>query len=373
MSSPWVELIPPQSQVDVSGPGFSEYQWQALFACQIGVPIHHDWSSLKWGFNAATLFDEAMKRQNLFLGSQHGFNNELRIESPNRRTLAFRYINVPDEGLLLILLGKIYGRSKEDATESALAYFRELKGTFPYDYKLSAADSRNQFCRFSAWDIFDENVDFVDIVHIKRDETPILINQKSPFLQGFWQSSTRAHEQIWRSLVAMPNPVLVNITLRPTVIYENELQLLRNSIDEIAGLQIPSLNQKVLKVYKEWNENLVDRRQDPWQRFFYLQVHLVSTKKIDENLIRSVGASLTLNSERPSQPGYQVRHADSDEKEEWGRKIRNLDIVFSASHLPAPRLSEVADLNEVFDAIRIPYSPPGNDLLGIKYLPIMNE
>jgi hypothetical protein len=344
-----------------------------LFACQIGVPNHHDWASLKWGFNAAALFDEAMKRQNLFLGSQHGINNELQVESPDRRTLAFRYINVPEEGLLLALLGKIYAHTEEDAKESALTYFRELRATFPYDYILLAADSRDQFCRFSAWDIFEEKADLVNIVQIRRLEMPILINQKSPFLQGLWQSSARAHEQIWRSLAALPNPVLMNATLRSTVIYDNELQLLRNGADEVAGLKNSSVNHKILKVYKEWNENLVDRRQDPWQKFFYLQIHLASTRKIDENLIRSVGASITLNSDGPSQPGYQVRFAALDEKEEWGRKIRNLDIVFSASRLPAPRLSEVADLSEVFDAIRIPYSPPGNDLLGIKYLPIKNE
>lgn len=373
MSGLWIEFIPPQRQVDIAGPGFSEYQWQALFACQIGVPNHHDWSGLRWGFNAATLFDETMSRQNLFLETQHGINNELNIESPDRRTLAFRYINVPDEGLLLVMLGKVYAHSREEANESALAYFRELKATFPYDYTLSVADSQDQFRKISAWDIFSAKTDLVNIALIKRCEMPILINQKSPFLQGLWRSGVRAHEQIWRSLAALSYPVLVNTTLRSTVIYDNELQLLQKSADEIAGLQISSNNQKVIKAYKEWNDNFVNRRQDPWQKFFYLQIHLAAINKLDENLIRSVGSSLALNSDRQSQPGYQVRFATSEEKEEWARKIRDLDIVFSASSLPAPRLSEIADLSEVFAVIRIPYSPPGNDLLGMKYLPIKNE
>lgn len=373
MSGPWIELVPPQSQADIPGPGFSEYQWQALFACQIAVPKHQDWIHLRWGLNAAPLFEEAMKRQNLFLESQHGFHNELQTESPDRRTLAFRYINVPDEGLLLVLLGKIYANSEENANENALTYFRELKATFPYDYALSAADSRDQFCRLSGWDVIAAGPDLVNIVQIKRRETPILINQKSPFLSGLWRSSPRAHEQIWRSLAALPYPVMLNSTLRPTVMYQNELQLLRNEADQISGLDVTSLDPRTRNVYKEWNTNLVNRRHDPWQKFFYLQIHLVSTHKIDEHLIRSVGASLTLNSDGAPRPGYQVRLAAPNETDDWGRKIRNLDIIFSESYLPVMRLSEMADLLEVFDTIRIPYSPPGSDSLNMKYLPIGNE
>jgi hypothetical protein len=248
-----------------------------------------------------------------------------------------------------------------------------LKATFPYDYKLLVADSRDQFQRFSAWNIFTEDANLVNIVQIKRPEIPILIGQKSPILQGLWQSSPRAHEQIWRSLVALPNYVLVNMMLRSTVIYDSEHQLLLDSAEEISRLQTSSSRQKPVNVYKEWSEKFVNRRQDPWQKFFYLQIHLVSTQKIDENLIRSAGASLTLKSDGSSLPGYQVRSATLDEQGEWARKIRNLDLVFPKTYLPAPRLSEVADLSEVIDTVRIPYSPPGGDLLGIRYLPIKKD
>lgn len=367
MHAPWIELIPPNNKIDLTGPGFSDYQWQALFACQIGVPKHNDWAKLRWGFNAAALFDEAMKRQNLFLESRHGINNELRIENPSRQTLAFRYINLPGEGLLLVMLGKVYARSKEDAEKDALAYCRGLRATFPYDYTLLPADSKDEFRRLSGWEILGQDGDHLNIARIRRCEIPIQLNQKSPFLQGLWHSSAHAHEQIWRLIATLPGPVLMNTTLRPTVIYDNELQFLWKSTTEIADLEIPLLNPKALKTYKEWNENFANRRQDPWQKFFYLQVHLVSTQEIDENLIRGVGVALTLSSDQQSLPSYQVKFPTSDEKQEWGRKIRNLDVVFSGSYLPVPRLSEVADMSEVFGAIRIPYSPPVDGLPEVKF------
>ena len=283
MHAPWIELIPPQDKIDLTGPGFSDYQWQALFACQIGVPKHNDWAKLRWGFNAAALFDEAMKRQNLFLESRHGINNELRIENPSRQTITFRYINLPGEGLLLVILGKVYARSKEDAEKDALAYCRELKATFPYDYTLLPADSKDEFRRLSGWEILAQNEDRLNIAQIKRCEIPILLNQKSPFLQGFWQSkNAHIHEQIWRLMAALPYHAIVNTMLCPTVIYYNELQFLWKSAKEIADLQAPSLDHRALKFYQEWNENFVNRRQDPWQKFFYLQIHLASTQEIDE-------------------------------------------------------------------------------------------
>lgn len=60
MNIPWLELIPPQGQEELSGPNFSDYLWQVLFAFQIEVPEHKAWTNLRWGFNAEALFGEAM-------------------------------------------------------------------------------------------------------------------------------------------------------------------------------------------------------------------------------------------------------------------------------------------------------------------------
>src|SRR6476661_2739236 len=121
MDAPWIQVEQYQDEENQSGPDFSEYVWQALFACQVGIRPHQEWVKLKWGFNASALFDEALERQRVFLESQHGLRNESWTEHPNHRTLAIRYVNHPGEGLIVTVLGKIHARTKEECIESAIA------------------------------------------------------------------------------------------------------------------------------------------------------------------------------------------------------------------------------------------------------------
>ncbi len=351
MDIPWIRVEQYQDEEDQSGPDFSEYVWQALFACQVVISSHEEWAKLKWGFNAAALFDEALERQRLFLESQYVNRNEFRTEHPNHRTLAFRYINRPGEGLGLTIVGKIHARTKENAIENAAALYRGLKTTFPYDYTLTPARSEAEFLQMSGWDILDHNGDLCALAQIKRSEIPILAGQRSPFLQGFWQSNARAHEQIWRSLAASVNPLLMNIFLRSTILYPKELEKLSKIASDISEIEAdPAM--------KSWNELYTKRRLTPYKKFFYLQIHLASTQKIDENLFQIVGTTLTLKDDKHPSPGYQVILSEPDEQVNWWKKIRNLDRIFSISQLPVPRLADVADLDEVFAAVRFPYSPP---------------
>lgn len=369
MNTPWIELTEYQDQENLAGPGFVEYIWQALFACQVGIPTHQEWVKLKWGFNASALFDETLERQRLFLESQHTIQNELGTEDADHRTLAFRYINRPGEGLLVAIIGKIHGRTREEGMEKALAFYLELKATFPYDYILVPALTEDEFIRFSGGDILDEGRDEYDLAQVKRFEVPIHLNQNSSILQGLWQSSPRAHEQIWRSLAASPYPLLLNMAVRCTVLYEKERERLLKCANEISTLKPDgSLNQKTLSMLKKWNNAYTERRLTPWKKFFYLQVHLASIRKIDENLFRIVSTALVLSKEGHAQPGYQVISPKFDEGLTWRKKLRNLDFIFSGSYLPIPRLAEVADLEEVFAVLRLPYSPPENGLPNMNFV-----
>ena len=367
MSTPWIELDQYQDQEDFAGPGFSEYAWQALFACQVGVRSHQEWVKLKWGWNASALFDETLERQRLFLESQYAIRNELGTENPDHRTLAFRYINRPGEGLLVAALGKIHARTQADAMEHALAFYRELKSTFPYDYTLAPALSREEFLQISGRDILDDSGDQFDLAQIKRFEVPIQLDRNSPVLQGLWQSGPRAHEQIWRALAASPHPLLLNASLRCTVLYEKERERLFKSAEEISKMRSDLLNQKTFSELKHWNETYVERRLAVWNKFFYLQVHLASTRKLDENLFRIAGTSLALSRDSQSPPGHQVVSPKLHEGPQWRKKLRNLDLIFSGSYLPVPRLAEVADLDEVFAVMRLPYSPPENGFPDVNF------
>jgi hypothetical protein len=359
MDTPWIVLDRYQDQEDTAGPGFPDYVWQARFACQVEIRSHQDWVKLKWGFNASALFDETLERQKLFLESQYAIKRELETENADHRTLALRYINRPGEGLLLAVLGKIHARTEPEAREAALAFYRELKSTFPYDYALVPACSAEEFSRISGLDLLEESNKQSDLAQIKRFEVPIYLGQSSPVLQGLWQSAPRAHEQVWRSLAASVQPLLLNISLRGTVLYENERQRLLECAEEIANVTSHNLiNSKTLSAYQRWNGTYIERRLAPWKKFFYLQIHLASSQKIDENIFRIIGTSLTWNTDGSSLPGYRVIAPRRAEEPLWQRKLRNLDVIFSGGYLPVPRLAEMADMEEVFAVMRLPYSPP---------------
>jgi len=373
MSKIWFEILQSPDQSDLPTPGSSDYQWQALFACQIGVLNHQNWTNLKWGFNAGALFEEAMERQKLFLESQHALDADVRFEIPNIRTLGLRYISHNSEGLSIALIGKVSAKTREQAETAADEYYRELKATFPYDYSLSPAISRDEFFGITGSEVLIRSSEQMDIVQVKRCETFMPLNRRLPCLQGLWQSSGRAHEQIWRSLSAGHNQILVNVMLRPTILYDEELEFYANLASEFENYQSVDNHKKLFNVYKEWCESYIKRRLTPWKKFFYLQFHIASVGEITEGFVRSMGTVLTQNSSIQALPGYQVVRPPLNQKKEWGEKIYKMEITSLDSQLLNPRLSEVADLEEVFSAIRIPYSPPGGDLLGFKYLPIMGE
>lgn len=359
MNIPWVELEQHQDQDDFAGLGFAEYVWQAIFACQIGVRPHHEWAKLKWGFNAAALFEEFLERQRLFLESQYAIKNEVGMENADHRTLALRYINRPGEGLVLAVIAKIHGRTEAEAKESALAFFRELKSTFPYDYTLSPALTRDEFLQISARDVLDARDDQFHIAQIKRFEVPVYFAERPFMLQGLWQSGLRVHEQIWRALSGSLYPLFLNMSIRCTVLYEGEREKLSRCAEEMAQVELDeSPNQRTLSKYRDWNQSYTEHRLAPWKKFFYLQVHLASNRKLDENLSRIIGTSITWNTKDSSLPGYHVITPRADESSLWRKKLKNLDLIFSGSYLPVPRLAEVADSDEVFAVMRLPYSPP---------------
>lgn len=377
MNNIWIEVLQSPDQSDIPTPGASDYGWQAIFASQIGVLDHQSWASLRWGFNAGVLFDEALERQKLFLESQHSVDTDLGFEHPAIRAIAFRYINT-DDGLLITLVGKVSAKTREQAEISAGEYYHELKSIFPYDYSLSPAISRDEFLRITGSELLLESGEQMDVVQIRRREMPIPVNRNLPCMQGLWQSSGRAHEQIWRSLNAAQSKMLVNIVLRPTALYDNELAIYSNLASEVSQYQSGDNRQKAFNAYKEWHENFIKRRLTPWKKFYYLQFHIVSAGNINENFIRSAGTTLTQNlqvqnPQMQTLTGYQVIRPSLKRKKEWGSKIYNMYLISGGSQLPDPRLSELADLEEVYSAIRIPYSPPGGESLGFKYLPIKRE
>ena len=373
MSTAWLELSRFEGQERQAGPSFSDYSWQALFACQVGIPAHEQWARLKWGFNAAALFDEFLERQRLFLEAQYTIRNEMRLENPDRHTLAVRYIQRPGEGLQLGILGKVHARTEKEAAERGAAFYRGILSTFPYDYSLAPACTRPEFFQISGQDILMDSTNGSWLAQIRRAEVPAVPDQRSPFLQGLWQTGAHAHEAIWRSIALAPAPVMMNVQLRSTILYEREQTILLKSDRQLAELDEGLISPKALTAIQEWSARYTERRLVPWKKFFYLQIHLAASGILNENLCRIVGTSLTLAAVKDSLPGYQVSLPTRDEEPIWRQGLMDLSLVSAGSRLSVPRLADVADMDEVVAVMRLPYSPPDTGFPDFNFAPVRNK
>jgi hypothetical protein len=370
MSIPWIEIKKYQEQDNLTSPVFSDYVWQAMFVFQVGIRAHQEWAKMRWGFNAQALFDEAMERRKLFLQSQYAVQIEMgmeRMELPEGRTLAFRFVARPEQELLFAIVAKIHGRTQEEVHQYALSYFRELKSTFPYDYTLEPAVTREEFIRISGMDILEDK-NALNMTQIKRLEVPIHpAGEKLPFLQGLWHSGPRTHEQIWRCLAAPPQPIILNMSIRSALLYDGEREEILKNANNVETITDEFQNKSAISFVKEWNRKYKERRLAPWKKFFYLQVLLASNQMMDDNIYRVVGASLCSNPEGETSPGFQIVKPREREKESWKIKLMNLDFVHSVSYLSTPRLSEIADMEEVFSVMRLPYSPPADGFPNLRF------
>ncbi len=185
--------------------------------------------------------------------------------------------------------------------------------------------------------------------------------QEYRFLYGLWQASVRSNEQIWRALSNMPRPVMLNIMLKPTYLYEGERQVFLEMKKQIQGMD---RNNEAISSHISWVEGIIKRRLLQWKKFFILQIHIMAEGELDENLLRSIGSSLTRDANELSLPGFQVNWPDSETTaRSWCKNIFDLDFI------PSSRLENIADSDEAFAAFRYPFLPeagvPGANFISL--------
>lgn len=352
--APWFETKP----ISRLSEDKQEAGWQAMFACQIGILPFKQREQLKWGFNAAVLLEEALDRQKLFLEAQ--LHNNPVEDQDDRRALALRCIGEPGRGLILSVIGKTLADSRDEALQSASNYLRETLAIFPYDYSIHPAATQQAFERITGRNIFEHCTHPAAIAQLQRFESPLQTSRGIGRVMGVWQTKNRSDEQIWRALAHYPHSVLLNVLLIPTLLFERERQALLEmqktlKIPDAANSQEPYLQQ-----YEKWIDPFLNRFVSPWNKLFYLQVHLVSAASLDEYLLRSIGSAITRDTPEQALPGFQVRRpASGPQAVEWSRHIESLNILHTNRQFLLPRLSDVASLDEAHAVFRFPYPLEG--------------
>jgi hypothetical protein len=361
-STAWIETT--QSSQHLTG--MQNYSWQAMFACQVGIRSFEERVQLKWGFNAAVLLEEALDRQRLFLEAQL-LSNPIDNQT-EQRILSLRCICVPKKGLLLGLIGKVLAETQDKARSLASNYLREIEAIFPYDYTIRPATSQDTFERIMGREILKACTDPASIARIRRFESPLQTSKGVCRVVGIWQTGKRSDEQIWRALAHYPQSILLNISISPTTLYEGERQVLLEMQKTLKTSEGSRSEEPYLQNYEAWIDPFINRYISPWNKFFNLQVHLVSPWAIDEYLLRSIGSSITRDSPERSTPGFQVlRPVSKSESIEWSGHLDGLDMIRTNNGLLLPRLSELASIDEAHAVFRLPY-PPEPGLPNINFL-----
>lgn len=319
--------------------------WQSVFAFQVFHRPTDEWIKMKWGFNSGALLDEAFDRFKFFLESQTTSDEFQSEDDENTHTLALRCINLPGIGVQAAILGRVIGENREQSILAGQAYAREIFSTFPYDFVLEPAVSHADLERLTGAELFGNAT---NVTFIQRDKAFIPPMLRHQYMPGLWQTSPRAIDQVWRAMFALPKKAMLNVTLRPSTLYENERQLL---LDVKKKLPEAAREEGLFSPHIEWVNAYIKRRLAPWRKLFQMQVHVLAADEPDESLLRSIGSAFTRNSNETPTPGFQVTYPN-DEKEQalWAEQVRLLDFI------PQPRrMDDVADIDEVFSVFRLPY------------------
>jgi len=334
--------------------------WQAMFACQINVLSYDERLEFRWGFAPAFLLDEAIDRQKLFIETQ--FVENPFVSQIHQRTLALRCINLPNSGVQLGLVAKTLADSKEKAQMAAETYWNELKSTFPYDYILHPAITNEKFYQLTGKEILEKCTDSNLIAQIRRCENTVPMSKTAIPMIGVWQTSIRSDEQIWRTLANYQKDLLLNIQIRPTTLSKEEWL----AILEIRDLtQLSSENKDSNRHYDDnygrWIDSFISRYTNQWEKYLYLQVHLVSSADLKEYTFRSIGSSITRNASDQVNPGYEVDYPfDNTEAKKWAQTLSNLEFIPAMNRNRLPRLRDLSSIDEAHAVFRLPYPPkPG--------------
>jgi hypothetical protein len=279
--------------------------YHALFTALVRLKSFKEISPYQWGWNKGALMQEALDRQRLFIEAQHAYD-ELAINiDTNQRTLALRCIRYPkSDDLLLVLIGKIAEITQQKAKTNALELWQEISSIFPYEYDLLPAKTFDEFVYLTGFDIIKTTKDSEGWREIRRFDGMYNLIDQQIYMLGMWQQSQRANEQIWRALGGWKQPMIYNVLLRPTMLFDEErLSLLKiiDSLNIVANKEEYKSNPEIQWMLQNYRQ-LVTQLHFP----FCVQVILVSPSTIPNYLIRAIGSGFCHSEEKGiTGPGYQ--------------------------------------------------------------------
>lgn len=307
--------------------------WHAQFACLVEVTNAEELSESRWGFNAGALLEEALDRQLLFVEAQHFPYDASQPDETAQRTFALRCVKSRNANTLqLALIGKICAGTETAAYVRAANYCHELCSTFPWDYRLIPATDERTFAAWAGWDVIEAASTPLAFAELQRHEFLINLNDGAEindsvmganrteilYMVSDWSFSKFANEMIWRVLNGLDRPMLYDVQLRPTCVYDDELEALGQALQlaehAAANDRLASTRQYAAYAVETFKKMLASIN-----RPYLAQIRLVSTELIPEYVWRTIGSALTHRDDAQAAvvPGFQVAQPLEAEIASW--------------------------------------------------------
>jgi hypothetical protein len=336
----------------------------ALFAARVLLKPFAQVENFNWGFSNESLLLSAMERQSLFIESQHPHDDFAITEPQDRRTLALRCIRDPSsDKLQLTILGKISSDNCDIARSLALEYWHEINSIFPYEYVLDPAKTQTDFLTASGLSLL-EDLTQKSILEINRFEGALADGATLLYILGKWNATTTSNEQIWRVIAGCKQPMMLNITLQPTTLFDHEIMAISEMIKTAKGIMenkpFPIVLREAEWAYKEYSDRLARLRHP-----FLAQVLLVGHGKLPTYIPRVIGSALAHNSnEGPAEHLYQISqdiNGDAASAQSWIQSIRWLEpsVSPSLSDTRLTRMRYLVNRLEASSLFRLPFPSKG--------------
>lgn len=279
----------------------------ARFAAAVLLRQFEERNKFRLGWNAGSLIEEGMDRQLQFLEAQYvqewypGL-----VQDGDARRLAIRFINTPSQPRLSVFLVAILSaKTKEAALKAAQEYWEEISAIFPYDYMLRPALTPGDFRSACCPELTEEIREPDDAVEIRRYANDLRGKSRGLIFLGQWRQTSVASEQIWRALRGCSRPLMMQVTLQPVALREEERVWMLAQEQAANQLARDENEPPLTRKYAEFAAQVYKEQAQSYRNLFLEHVLLASPSGVPGYICRAIGASFTHGEDRPSPlPGY---------------------------------------------------------------------
>jgi hypothetical protein len=326
----------------------------------------------KWGWTDRDLLDEILDRQRRFIASMHYIDPRSVSPDPYLRTVALRYITFPDtEQLAVILVGKVFGPTPEQARGLAVEWYEEIEALFPDDCTLLPIGSEEEFMVQSGQELLETISSPGQTAEVRRFEMFLLRPSEQevaethylvyPFV---WHRN--GMEKVWQVMASTSAHTIVSVTLRPAYLYEAEELHLTHLYD--AAEKLTKSERAVDRIQGEQAARIYADYLRSWRHPFLVRVQIVAPEKTSCALARAVGCAISYGALASAGkgdldfPGYELVVPEEGEcklARDNARLLEMNDWGPDQAIAPYRRFRYLADATGALCAFRIPFVPKG--------------